>query len=166
MLQPVARRTWAPRGQTPIHYAWDRHERLSVIAALTFSPQRRRVGLNFAIQHRNIRAEDVMRFLRDLHRQRGVPITLVCDRYSVHKKAIRMIEEAGGDWLRAELLPAYAPDLNPVEALWSHIKYAQLANFIPDDVDHLFDAVAENLNDQSFRSELKHACFQWAKLKI
>ena len=31
MLQPLRRRTWAPRGQTPIHYAWDRHDRWSVM---------------------------------------------------------------------------------------------------------------------------------------
>ena len=35
MLQPTVRRTWAPQGQTPIHLSWDRHDRLSVIAANT-----------------------------------------------------------------------------------------------------------------------------------
>ena len=31
MLQPLRRRTWAPRGQTPVQYAWDRHDRFSVL---------------------------------------------------------------------------------------------------------------------------------------
>ncbi|MBI4758435.1 MAG: IS630 family transposase, partial [Chloroflexi bacterium] len=35
MLQPVVRRTWAPQGKTPIQYSWDRHDRLSVLAAIT-----------------------------------------------------------------------------------------------------------------------------------
>jgi transposase len=166
MLQPLARRTWAPRGQTPIQYAWDRHDRVSAIAALTLSPARKRIGLNFQLYERNIRAENVADFLRQLHRSRGTPVTLVCDRYSVHKKAVRLIEETGGGWLRVEYLPAYAPELNPVEALWSHGKYSQLANFIPDDADHLFDAVAETLNDQSFRCDLKRSCFNWAELPL
>ncbi len=39
MLQPVVRRTWAPRGETPVHRSWDRHDRLSVISAITVSPR-------------------------------------------------------------------------------------------------------------------------------
>jgi hypothetical protein len=57
MLQPTVRRTWAPRGETPISHAWDRHDRLSVLSALTVSPgargrrrrRRRRVGLLFDV---------------------------------------------------------------------------------------------------------------------
>jgi len=30
--------------------------------------------------------------------------------------------------------PPYAPDLNPVELLWSYLKYGRLANFAPDTV--------------------------------
>jgi transposase len=36
-----------------------------------------------------------------------------------------------------EWLPAYAPELNPVEARWSNTKYSDLANFVPDDTPHL-----------------------------
>jgi hypothetical protein len=31
-------------------------------------------------------------------------------------------------WLMVERLPAYAPDLNPVEGLWSSLKPIELAN--------------------------------------
>jgi hypothetical protein len=31
-------------------------------------------------------------------------------------------------WLVVERLPAYAPDLNPVEGLWSSLKAVELAN--------------------------------------
>jgi transposase len=37
-LQPLVRRTWAPKGETPVHYSWDRHDRLSVIAGICFFP--------------------------------------------------------------------------------------------------------------------------------
>lgn len=166
MLQPLVRRTWAPRGQTPIQRAWDRHDRLSVIAALSVSPRRRRLGLYFQIHDHNIRAPDVLAFLRELHRQLGRPVTLVCDRYSVHRKAVRLLREGSSDWLRVEWLPAYSPDLNPVEAVWNHTKYADLANFIPDHVDHLFDEVGNSLDDLTFNNHRKHACFRWAKLTL
>lgn len=45
MLQPVVRRTWAPRGQTPIQHSRDGRDRLSVISAISMAPRRRRLGL-------------------------------------------------------------------------------------------------------------------------
>src|SRR5262249_56141343 len=50
LLAPVVRRSWAPRGQTPILYQRGRaREKVSMIAALTLSPRRRRVGLYFSL---------------------------------------------------------------------------------------------------------------------
>lgn len=37
------RRTLAPRGQTPLQRAWDRHDRLSVIGGVALAPQRERL---------------------------------------------------------------------------------------------------------------------------
>jgi len=45
------------------------------------------------------------------------------------------------DWFETEWLPAYAPELNPAEMLWNHTKYADLANFIPEDVNDLHQSV-------------------------
>lgn len=52
MLQPVVRRTRAPRGQTPVLDCRDRHDRLSVISDLTMSAERRRLGLYFELHSR------------------------------------------------------------------------------------------------------------------
>lgn len=54
MLQPTVQRTWAPRGQTPLHKSWDRRDRLSVLSALTLAPRRKRLGLYFDIHTHNI----------------------------------------------------------------------------------------------------------------
>jgi transposase len=47
--------------------------------------------------------------------------------------------------LQLERLPPYAPDLNPVEYLWSHLKYGKMANFVPDDVFQLDTVLNANL---------------------
>ena len=41
-----------------------------------------------------------------------------------------------------ERLPGYAPDLNPVEALWSNLKGVELANLAGDTLDEV-NAAAE-----------------------
>jgi hypothetical protein len=93
MLQPVVRRTWSPRGQTPVHYSWDRRDRLSVASALAVSPRRRRMGLCFDIFDHNIRTDDFERFIVNVmsHHRRG--IILVLDRWSEHRAAVRRLLE-------------------------------------------------------------------------
>lgn len=73
--------------------------------------------------------------------------------------------EAGCSWFTAEWLPPYAPELNPVEFAWNHTKYTDLANFIPDDVHHLHDAVLDSFADQQTDRWLKYSYFRSAKLQ-
>lgn len=166
MLQPVVRRTWAPRGQTPIHYSWDRHDRLSAISALTVSPTRRRLGLYFHLQTENIRGEAAASFLVEVRRALGRPLLVVWDRWSVHRKAARLLAEDAARQFDFEYLPPYAPDLNPVEHVWRHTKYADLANFIPDDLAHLAVEVAESIHGQRCTSSLLHSFFNHARLEL
>ena len=166
MLQPLVRRTWAPRGQTPIQYGWDRRDRLSVIAGITIAPRRQRLGLYFQIHSDNIRFDKVIAFLTQLHRQLRRKFILVLDRLNVHRKAVRLLEVVHPDWFEVEWLPPYAPDLNPVEMVWNHTKYADLANFIPDDIHHLHQAVTASLNDTRSQPELLRSFFRRPRLEL
>jgi len=166
MLQPVVRRTWAPRGQTPVQKSWDRRDRLSVGAALTVSPRLRRTGLYFQIHSHNIRFGETIELLTLVHRHLRRKFILVLDRYSVHRKAVRLLREKHPGWFEAEWLPAYAPDLNPVEQIWNHSKYSDLANFIPDDVDHLRREVDGSIRRQRSKLDLLHSFFKHAKLQL
>ncbi|HUY06577.1 MAG TPA: transposase, partial [Acidimicrobiales bacterium] len=38
-------------------------------------------------------------------------------------------------WLVVERLPAYAPELNPVELVWGNVKSRELANQCPETID-------------------------------
>jgi transposase len=148
MLQPLCRRTWAPRGQTPILHQWTRHDRLSTISALTVSPLGRRLGLYWALYRHNIRSAEVLLFLQDLRRHMPGGFTLIWDRYQPHRS--RQVQ----NWVathrtRVEWLPPYAPDLNPVEHVWGHTKYGDLANFCPDNIDVLQAAVVTSLAKKS-----------------
>lgn len=166
MLQPVVRRTWAPRGQTPIQTSWDRHDRLSVISAITVSGLRHRLGLYFQIHEENINFEKVMSFLTMLHRQLRRKFIVVLDRYSAHRKAVRLLQAEHPDWFEVEWLPPYAPELNPVEMVWNHTKYADLANFLPEDVAHLHRSVAISIGNTRSKTQLIRSFFQHAGLDL
>lgn len=155
-----------PTGKTPIQYSWDRHDRLSVISAITISPQRRRLGLYFQIHPKNIRYEQMVPFLGSLHRTLGRKFILVLDRYSVHRKAVRLLREKHPDWFSTEWLPAYAPELNPTEQVWNYSKYADLANFIPENLAHLSGELESSLWQQKHKPQLLRSYFEHAKLKL
>lgn len=167
MLQPVVRRTWAPRGQTPIIREWDRHDRLSVVSALTVAPGRRRFGLYWKSQRRNICGEDLVPFLRELRRHLRRGIILIWDRWSVHKsRTVRQYLERHAKKIDLEWLPAYAPDLNPDEQVWNHTKYGELANFCPHDLEQLEPAVNCAMGNQARESSLLRSFFKLAGLKL
>jgi transposase len=164
MLQPLVRRTWAPQGQTPVMYSWDRHDRLSVIGGLSLSAERRRIGLYFVVYEHNITAEQVEAFVRDVQRSLGRKLIVIMDRWPVHRTAAKSLLGDERFWI--EWLPAYAPDLNPVEHVWNHTKYADLANYVPDDLGELELQVECSIFQTGERPELLRSFFHAAELEI
>lgn len=166
MLQPCRKRTWAPRGRTPIQHAWDRHDRLSVIGALTLAPQHCRIGMYWDLHPGNVHGPDVIGFVKQLHDHLRRDLILVWDRYKVHQAAARQLHDLRSGWLRVEWLPPYSPDLNPVEAIWNHTKCVDLADFIPDDLATLQTTVTESFQHERANVPLKRSFFDFAGLKI
>jgi len=166
MLQPVVRRTWAPRGQTPIHYSWDRRDRLSVISAISVSARRRRLGLYFDIHDHNIRTDDFEYFAACLLQRLPHGIILVIDRLPAHRSAARRLLERFSRRVQIEWLPPYAPDLNPDEQVWKRTKYDDLANYIPDDAKALSQAIRRSIRRTRSQQPLLRSFFEHAKLKL
>lgn len=166
MLQPVRRRTWALAGHTPKQKAWDRHDRISSIGAVALTPALRRLAFYFQLLPHNVTAEDLIWFLTEMHRHVGRKILLVWDRWNVHCSVKRYFEKHHPDWFQFEDLPAYSPELNPVEQCWKHTKYDHLANFIPDDLDELFAEATDSLT--SFRDDqaFLRGTFEYCELPI
>lgn len=128
--RPSIRRTWAPRGQTPVLIHSFNWKKLSVCAALAYRWDGKRCRLYFQTCPDSYNAERLVAFLEDLRRHlRGSQDTLIWDGLPAHKSRV-MTEylHSQRDWLRVERLPGYAPDLNPVELLWGNVKGQELAN--------------------------------------
>jgi hypothetical protein len=123
-------------------------EKVSTIAAISVAPRRRRVGLYWRTDRRHyIDAAGVAGFLRELLRHLRGKVIVVWDGGSNHKgPAIRAVTDRFPR-LELERLPGYAPDLNPVEMVWSHLKFGRMANFVPRHVKHLDQVVRGHLGE-------------------
>lgn len=164
LLQPLRRRVWSPTGRTPIQHAWDRHDRISALAAISRAPWASRLGLYYTLLDHNAHTEDVVEFLREVHNHLRRPMILVCDRLNVHRSAVEHLRESGAKWLRVDWLPAYAPDLDPVENVWEQSKYGTLVNFIPDEIAQLHKVLDRTLQTYRHEPHRIHSFFHAARL--
>jgi transposase len=147
-LTPTVRRTWGPVGQTPDLCCADRRDRISAISGITLSPERLRLNFYFTLlpDNKNAKSSDVVRFLRHLKRQLGGPFTVLWDGSNTHSRA-RVVQAylARHPEIAAETLPAYAPEINPDENVWSWTKYGRLANLAAQDTSELRQRIEQEL---------------------
>lgn len=143
-LTPPVRRTWAPRGKTPVITHPFNWKRASMAAALCYTPDGRRARLVFQIRSGNYNDDAIIDFLSELRRElKGAKVTLIWDGLTSHRsKKARAFIGTQRRWLVVERLPAYAPELNPVESVWAQLKGRALAGLIADTLDVVIDAAA------------------------
>jgi len=129
-LLPVTRRTWAPRGHTPVIRHRFKWRRASLAVALCYGSRGGGATLAF---HHQVGAYDTTTLIGALEGLRrflgGQKATLLWDGLPAHRsKAMAAWLGRQRSWLVVEPLPGYAPELNPVEGLWSSLKGVELAN--------------------------------------
>jgi transposase len=129
-LIPPVRRTWSPRGHTPVlrhRFGW---KKASMAAALGYRPDASAARLCFHLQQPSYNTDTLIAVLEQLASfYAGQRVVLIWDGLLSHwSTKMRAFLDSQRDWLRAERLPAYAPELNPVEGLWANLKNLELAN--------------------------------------
>lgn len=164
LMAPLVRRTWAPRGQTPqLDQSGGQRQKVSVAAALWLPPRRDRLSLSFAtLVNGYFDNWQSAAFLEALLQELTGRVVVVWDGGSMHKgDAIHELAERCADRLSLEKFPPYAPILNPVEPVWSWLKYGRLCNFAPQDAIELDQAIVAELtsiqNDQGMLQSFFHA---------
>lgn len=158
-MAPLVKRTWAVRGQRPSLFQKGKHrEKVSLAVALWLSPARDRVGLIYqTLVDAYFNNERVAGFLEAVLRELPNRLVVVWDRGNMHKgDPIRAQIERFRPRLDVELLPPYAPMLDPVEPFFSWLKYGRLSNYAPHD--------ARELN-RRIRSEVDPVCEDQARLR-
>jgi transposase len=124
-LLPSVVRTYAPIGQTPVLHEQLSRDHLSAMSGITLEGK-----LMMMEQDRAFKGPDVVRFLKHALRQIPGKLLIIWDGSPIHRS--RVVEEflAAGAAARVQLekLPGYAPELNPDEGIWKHLKYVELKN--------------------------------------
>jgi len=128
--RPPVRRTWAPKGETPVLIHAFNWKKLSICAALGYRWDGKRCRLWFQMRPGSYNAESLIGFLKDLKKHlRKQKAILIWDGLPAHKsREMKDYLESQRSWLQVEMLPGYSPDLNPVEDLWGNVKGQELAN--------------------------------------
>lgn len=137
-LLPAVVRTDAPRGQTPVLRAPVSRDHWSVISAITQDER-----LLLQVQERAVRGPDVVRFLRHLLRHLPGKVLVIWDGASIHHghDVTAFLATAEGQRIAVEQLPGYAPELNPDEGVWNHLKRVELHNRVHATMAELGTAV-------------------------
>ena len=157
--KPHRARTWAPRGQTPIlqhHFNWDN---LAAVAGITLW------NFYFRMYQGSVKGPQVVDFLGHLMRHLPGKLLIVWDGLPAHRS--RLVKEflgkqKGKIWM--ERLPAYAPELNPVEYIWGYWKKHELPNFCPKDYFELSSQARKALSRMRKRKTLVAAFWKQAEL--
>ena len=128
--RPPIRRTWSPKGQTPVIVAPFNWKNLSAIAVLTSDAFGKRVRLFMRLLPGTIKSAQIKVFIGNLRKHFRKKVILLWDRLPAHRSAVtqRYIVKQKS-WLITEYLPPYSPELNPVEYYWAYISGTNLAGF-------------------------------------
>jgi transposase len=139
MMTPTTRRTFAPRGSTPVNKIFDPHGRVSVSGAIVISPKRTRVNLYYYMlaDNVNFRGSSVVDFLKHLRSQVHGPITIIWDQIIIHSSDVVLEYLQTVPDIVTEPFPPYAPELNPVDRAWFYLKYNRFPNYAPPTIAKL-----------------------------
>ena len=124
-LLPMLVRTYAPVGKTPILKEHLTRDHLSAMSGITLEGK-----LYMIEQERAFKGEDVVRFLKHLMRQIEGKLLVIWDGAPIHRgQAVKdFLSSGAAARVRLEQLPGYAPDLNPDEGIWKHLKCVEMKN--------------------------------------
>jgi transposase len=166
-LLPSVRATWAPRGQTPVlrhRFNW---KRLSLAGALAYEPDGSDAHLVFQLRPGAYNDASLIDFLSDLNEIEHRPVLLIWDGLPAHRSR-RMSDwvASQGAWLSVEQLPGYAPDLNPLEQAWGHLKSQELANLCRDSIDQVAEIAQGGLDRIGTDADLCFAFLRHSGLRL
>jgi transposase len=158
-LLPSVVRTYAPCGETPLLWETLTHDHLAVISGVTQKGQ-----LFVQIYEGTITSREVVAFLRHLEQHLPGPLFVIWDGAPIHRgRAVqRFLASGHAARVHLEMLPGYAPELNPDEGVWHTLKDKELANLACADLSQLRQELQRAIARLRRRPELIRGYFREA----
>lgn len=112
-----------------------------------------------------VRSEQIIEFLDALKRQIKRPLLIIWDGVATHRsRKVKAWLEALDGHIAVARLPAYAPELNPVEAIWAYLKKHEIANLCLDTIGEVGAFARNRLKSMQRRPTLITAFWKQAEL--
>jgi transposase len=162
-LSPIRGKTWSEIGKPVVLRETFSRNTQTGLGFITMTPELRRLNFRFTIFSGAITMEDVVFFLTEIHRHYGKKVMIIFDRLPAHLSAVKFFEREHSDWFLFEYLPAYSPELNPVEQCWNQMKNVLMVNFVPMSIEHLVQKTLESAQVINNDPKLLAAFFHHAK---
>jgi len=116
-------RTWAPKGRTPVIMTSGRRQSVNAISAVAPNG-----AFWYEVYTERLNATRFIKLLKRFLRRRRRPVILILDSHPAHiAKMVAAFVQSQRGRLELHFLPGYAPDLNPDEFVWKHLKSHGLA---------------------------------------
>jgi transposase len=116
-------KTWGVKGQTPVVERPGQRQSISAASAVNA-----RGGFWYCTYRGGLNAELFVTLLKRMMKGRSKPVHLVVDGLPAHKTAlVKAYVASTNGMLTLHVLPGYAPELNPDELVWSHMKRTGVA---------------------------------------
>jgi transposase len=135
--------------------------RISIAGLACYRPGQRghlyyrlRVHRGRKSERRSFAETDYAAAITAAHHQLHAPVIVCWDNLNTHiSAAMREFITAHQKWLTVVRMPAYAPELNPVEGVWANLKNG-LGNLAVRGVDQLAAVVKNRLKRVQYRPDL------------
>lgn len=119
----------------------------------------------FRLYAGTIKSPQIVEFLKALHQQIGRKLLVIWDGLMAHRsRLVRDYVDGLDGAIQLERLPAYAPELNPVEYVWAHLKQHEIGNLCATHLAQVSDMARRRLKSMQRRRTLVTAFWQQAEL--
>lgn len=161
-MLPSVVKTFAPEGETPVVKGSVSRDHVSAISAIT--PEGR---LLTGMQEEAYDRHDIVDFLRHVLRHIEGKVLIIWDGLPAHRSnKVKDFLSKTGERVHMEQLPGYAPDLNPDEGIWQHLKNVELKNVGCQNLETLKRQLRLAFERLRHKTEVIEGCFGLAGLSL
>ena len=149
-------KTWGVKGETPVVHRPGQRQSISAASAVNAKG-----AFWFCTYEGALNGEFFVELLQKMMHRRKKPVHLILDSLPAHKRAcVKEYVESTNGRLTLHFLPGYAPDLNPDELVWSHVKRTGVARNPLQKGEKLIDRIDEQLAEIQSKPKLVRSFFK------